>query len=252
MTGWHAARMPLTPVRRRSVADEVFDQLLAGVLDGELAPGSTLPAERALSEALGVNRQAVREALQRLSQAGVVDIRHGGGTQVLDYRDGAGLDLLPALLLTGDGGPDAAVVRSLMELRACLGPEIARRCAQRCTTAIAQAVLDTAARMLAEDDLPALAAADLELWELLVDGSENIAYRLAFNALRRTYAPISDLLARLLADELRAHPDRTALAERVAERDPAGAAAAAERLLDHGSRAVTSLLASLTDEGSRR
>ncbi len=52
--------MPLQPVARSSVADAVFAQLLDGVLSGELDAGVELPAERALTQALGVNRQAVR------------------------------------------------------------------------------------------------------------------------------------------------------------------------------------------------
>ena len=55
--------MPLIPVARRSVTDEVFDQILAEVLDGELAPGASLPSERQLAEVLGVSRPVVREAL---------------------------------------------------------------------------------------------------------------------------------------------------------------------------------------------
>src|SRR5688500_17257539 len=125
--------MPLQPVQRSSVADAVFDQLLDEVLSGELDAGEPLPGERALTEALGVNRQAVREALQRLAEAGLVEIRHGGRTRVRDYRTEAGLDLLPRLLVHADGTVDASVANSLMELRAALGPEVARRCAERRT-----------------------------------------------------------------------------------------------------------------------
>ena len=41
----------------------------------------------------------MREALQRLSQAGLVEVRHGGSTTVRDFRTSAGLDLLPRLLV---------------------------------------------------------------------------------------------------------------------------------------------------------
>jgi GntR family transcriptional regulator, transcriptional repressor for pyruvate dehydrogenase complex len=242
--------MPLKPVQRRSVADEVFEQLLTGVLDGELAAGTTLPAERALSEALGVNRQAVREALQRLAQAGLVDIRHGGGTEILDYRAGSGLDLLPRLLLSADGSPDPAVIRSLMELRGCLGPEIARRCALRGADDTRRRVRDMAAQMETEEDLATLAIADLAWWELLVDGSDNIAYRLAFNGLRRTYEPISDLLVELLSEELRAHDVRLRLADHVAEGDGDGAAVAAAQLLSLGSAAVITAFSNLSEGAS--
>lgn len=41
--------MALTPVARRLVPDEVFDQLLGEVVDGELAAGDSLPGERRLA-----------------------------------------------------------------------------------------------------------------------------------------------------------------------------------------------------------
>jgi GntR family transcriptional regulator, transcriptional repressor for pyruvate dehydrogenase complex len=237
--------MPLHPVKRTSVADDVFEQLLAGVLDGELAAGSALPAERALSEALGVNRQAVREALQRLAQAGVVDIRHGGGTQVRDYRRSAGLDLLPRLLVGPGGEVDADVARSLMELRRCLGADAARRCAERGGSDVAAQLTHLAEALPAITDAAELVEADLGFWDAVVDGSGNIAYRLAFNALRRTYEPIAALLHDVLDAELRAHDDRMAIARAVAEADGDAAERAARRLLARGEDAVTALLAQL-------
>src|ERR1044072_9897931 len=90
--------MPLQPVTRRSVPDEVFDQVLAEVVDGGIGAGESLPSERRLAEVLGVPRPAVREALQRMAQTRLVEVRHGGATTVRDFTRAAGLDLLPQLL----------------------------------------------------------------------------------------------------------------------------------------------------------
>lgn len=76
--------MPLQPVHRRSVPDEVFDQVLGEVVGGGLAPGEQLPSERRLAEVLGVSRPAVREALQRMSATRLLDVRQGGSTTVRD------------------------------------------------------------------------------------------------------------------------------------------------------------------------
>ena len=91
--------MPLQPVTRRSVPDEVFDQVLAEVVDGEIEAGEALPSERRLAEVLGVSRPAVREALQRMAQTRLVEVRQGGATTVRDFKRSAGLDLLPRLLV---------------------------------------------------------------------------------------------------------------------------------------------------------
>ena len=76
--------MALQPVNRRSVPEDVFEQILADVLSGEMQPGETLPSERRLAEVLGVSRPAVREALKRVSAAGLVEVRQGDATTVRD------------------------------------------------------------------------------------------------------------------------------------------------------------------------
>ncbi len=80
------------PVSRRTVADEVRLALLASIHDGRLAPGDTIPAERVLGEQFGVARTSVREALQHLVSAGVVE-RRGNRTLVVDHLPE--LDLTP-------------------------------------------------------------------------------------------------------------------------------------------------------------
>src|SRR4051794_7122435 len=104
--------MAITRVARQSVADQLFEQLLDAILSGEQPAGSQLPAERELATQAGVNRQAVREALQRLRQMDLVEIVHGGGVHVREWHDSAGLALLPILLLREGRGIDPAVARS--------------------------------------------------------------------------------------------------------------------------------------------
>ena len=86
---------------RRLVPDEVFDQVLAEVVDGGIGAGEPLRSERRLAEVLGVSRPAVREALQRMAQTRLLEVRHGGATTVRDFRRYAGMDLLPRLLVRG-------------------------------------------------------------------------------------------------------------------------------------------------------
>jgi GntR family transcriptional regulator, transcriptional repressor for pyruvate dehydrogenase complex len=76
--------MALQPVNRRSVPEDVFDQIVTEVLSGQMQPGETLPSERKLADVLGVSRPAVREAPKRLPAAGLVDVRQGDATTVRD------------------------------------------------------------------------------------------------------------------------------------------------------------------------
>ena len=131
--------MALKPVARRLVPEDVFDQLLGEVVDGELAAGDSLPSERRLAEVLGVSRPAVREALQRLSQARLVEVRHGGSTTVRDFRTSAGLDLLPRLLVR-DGDLDPTVGRSILQARQAIAPAVAALAAETAGPAAAEAL----------------------------------------------------------------------------------------------------------------
>jgi len=122
--------MALQPVRRQSVPEDVFDQIVAEVLSGDMQPGEALPSERRLAEILGVSRPAIREAMKRLTEAGLVDVRQGESTTVRDFRRHAGLDLLPRLLIRA-GEVDVTVVRSILETRLHNGPKIAELAARR-------------------------------------------------------------------------------------------------------------------------
>ncbi len=80
--------MPTDPPKRLG-ANEVSGQLRREILGGSLVQGDRLPAERALSERFGVARGTVREALARLSEEGLIEIRPGSGAYVRLATGGA-------------------------------------------------------------------------------------------------------------------------------------------------------------------
>ena len=98
------------------------------------------------------------------------------------------MDLLSGLLFSSDGGIDMKVARSVIEMRAAIGPDVARRCAQRRGSALVERLRGRYQQMLEDvDDVESLQTHDIEFWQLLVEGADNIAYRLAYNSLRATY-----------------------------------------------------------------
>ena len=70
------------PIVRRKLSDEVFDRLKALITGGELQPGDAMPSERDLMERFGVGRPAIREAMQQLSNMGLLTISHGERAKV--------------------------------------------------------------------------------------------------------------------------------------------------------------------------
>jgi GntR family transcriptional regulator, transcriptional repressor for pyruvate dehydrogenase complex len=169
------------PPRLRSEA--VHDRLRREILSGRHAPGDPLPSERSLSESHRVNRHAVREAIKRLQQAGLVQVSQGGATRVLEWRATGGLDLLGDLARTDEFAP---LSRGVDEMRASIGADAARLCALRADDALraqlpflAAALPDPASVRRFETRFRAYEA----FWARIVDGSGNLAYRLALNSL---------------------------------------------------------------------
>ncbi|MGX9147140.1 transcriptional regulator NanR [Mesorhizobium sp. 128a] len=71
------------PIVRRKLSDEVFLRLKRLITSGELTPGDDMPSERELMERFEVGRPAIREAMQGLSNMGLVAISHGERAKVL-------------------------------------------------------------------------------------------------------------------------------------------------------------------------
>jgi DNA-binding FadR family transcriptional regulator len=239
--------MALQPVSRRSVPEDVFEQILADVLSGEMRPGEPLPSERRLAEVLGVSRPAVREALKRVAAAGLVEVRQGDATTVRDFRRHAGLDLLPRLLLR-NGQLDVSVARSILEARLHNGPKVAELAAQRRPAGLAD---------LLEESITALASAGdpvdqqrhaLTFWDHVVDGADSIAFRLMFNTLRAAYEPALPALATLMAAEVGQTQAYRTLARAIIAGEPAAAATAARDLLEPATTALVAALTALEDE----
>ena len=67
------------PLARRTYVADVIRTIKDMILDGRLAPGQRLPPERALSEALGVSRPTVREAIGSLQAMNILESRTGWG-----------------------------------------------------------------------------------------------------------------------------------------------------------------------------
>ncbi len=231
--------MPFDPVARRPVSEVVFEDLRAAILSGRLEAGAALPPERALSDTFSVNRHAVREALKRLQQAGLVEVHHGGATRVRDWRASGGLDLLAQLPLVGEDGGGRPVLRSVVEARRCIGIDIARLAAQRATPA-AVAELRVRSRAGAGGDLEAAAVRYEELWRVLVRACDNVAYELAYNSLLAATDAARPASRAVFADEVCALDAHAELIDAIAAADPELAALRADALL---SRSLITALA---------
>lgn len=216
---------------RKGVAHSLYETLRDKIIAGEYPSGDRLPAERDLVELYGVNRGAVREAINRLAQSKLVVTVHGGGTRVEPFRTTAGLDLLLNLVAAGNGRHQRDVVRSLIEMRTALGVDAARLAAQRRSDtqmATIRGLLQGLA--LIEDDAE-LQNRLFAIWGGIVDASGNLAYRLAWNTLRDGYLLLGTTLLPLVREAFHA-PDYRFLVDAIALGDTARAERSARRIAD--------------------
>jgi GntR family transcriptional regulator, transcriptional repressor for pyruvate dehydrogenase complex len=216
-----------SPIARVSLPDQVFDRLRNAILAGEYRPGDRLPTQRALAADLQVNMVTVREALKRLQQLRLVEVRHGDATRVLDWRRSGGLE---ALVLAG--GDEATVVSDLFEARRLLLIEAARLAALRRSVEQASDLRELArAVAIAADDQAALLA-DWQFMAALVEAADNLVFQLIMNSVRELYLPRAAAFAALVADRRELAKLYARAAACVSDGDGDGAAAAIEQLAE--------------------
>jgi DNA-binding FadR family transcriptional regulator len=232
MSAGRGAAKALARIPKKSVVASVCEQLEEQIFTGAFPSGKALPPERELCRMLGVSRTPVREALARLERAGLVAVRHGGETMVLEFRETAGLDLLPRMAIDPTGRVRLDVMRACIEMRAALAPEIARLCAQRAPLAYEHKLRQVIAEMEAVNahsaqGLATLQELSMRFWSIVIEGTDNIAYQLAFNSLRRVYGGMREQVAKAMADELSDLDGYRALARAIGARAADSAALAA-------------------------
>jgi GntR family transcriptional repressor for pyruvate dehydrogenase complex len=118
--------IPIRPIRRRTVPEEIIHELKSLIDSGRISPGSRLPAERDLSRMLNVSRPSLREALRALSLLGIVENRHGSGTYLTGSADRWPLEPFSILLHLNKGS-----LLDIFEARKSLEGTVAALAARR-------------------------------------------------------------------------------------------------------------------------
>lgn len=109
-------------IERKKLGDQVIHQLQEKISLGELKPGEKIPTETELMTLFGVGRSTVREAVRVLAKAGLLEVRQGDGTYVLDRTNN--LEPLEHRLRR-------ASILEVYEVRRALELEIAKLAARR-------------------------------------------------------------------------------------------------------------------------
>ncbi|MGF1908342.1 fatty acid metabolism transcriptional regulator FadR [Vibrio kasasachensis] len=108
-------------IKAKSPAGFAEKYIIESIWKGRFPPGSILPAERELSELIGVTRTTLREVLQRLARDGWLTIQHGKPTKVNQFMETSGLHILDTLM-TLDAGNATSIVEDLLAARTNISP----------------------------------------------------------------------------------------------------------------------------------
>jgi DNA-binding FadR family transcriptional regulator len=161
---------------RAHAADDVFRQLASSILKGELRVGARVPAERVLAARFGTSRITVRQALHRLAEVGLVRVRQGGATTVLDPERANDLRVIE---LDYRLGPRSArdklefTEHQLLQAHALL-VLAEERATRRQLESLVAVVEDYVRRGAKAADLPAF---EERFWTLVAEAADNRLYR---------------------------------------------------------------------------
>jgi len=121
-TTWHE------PLKRPTLSEEIADRLIASIVSGRFLFGERLPPERDLARLFDVGRPTVREAMRILNAIGLIEVRPGSGTFLVNSH---GDFLAKAFSWTVLLDPQTA--REVVETRVAIESELAALAAERAT-----------------------------------------------------------------------------------------------------------------------
>lgn len=114
------------PIKPQKMSAQIAEQIRSSILAATFSPGQKLPPERELAEQFGVSRPSIREALNILAAAGLVESHQGGGT------------IVKSLLEIANGTPLSELIKNeraraldVIEVRKSLEASTAYYAAQR-------------------------------------------------------------------------------------------------------------------------
>jgi GntR family transcriptional repressor for pyruvate dehydrogenase complex len=179
----------LKPVSRVTLGEQVASQLAGQISEGRWLPGDKLPSESELCTVLHIGRSTLREALKSLSFVGLVRMRPGEGTFVLDNTR-----LLVDRIRTGGLLKTEKELQDVSEARLILETELAALAAERSEPADIEKLENLLAEMklCVDADGRKYAALDVDFHLAIATCSKN-------QLLHELLAPIRSVLQEFIA-----------------------------------------------------
>ncbi|HEY8528830.1 MAG TPA: FadR/GntR family transcriptional regulator [Paenibacillaceae bacterium] len=217
------------PVETHSLVVELTKRLLDYIFSGNVRPGDKIPAERQLSEALGVGRSAIREAIKALAVLGILEVRQGNGTYVRQTSSSLLTQSIEWGLLLGEKN-----TMDLVETRMLLEVSIARLAARRWEGSELAELKEILERMK-QGTLTDFVDADVQFHLKLCDMAKNSVLKNMLSSIRNLLHTWIKCVIEKAGETAFSYRDHLAIYEAIARRDPEGAAKAMQLHMDDAS-----------------
>ena len=173
-------------IKAKSPAGFAEEYIIESIWNNRFSPGTILPAERELSELIGVTRTTLREVLQRLARDGWLTIQHGKPTRVNNFWETSGLNILETLARL-DQEKFPQLIDQLLSARTNISAIFLRGAVKNSPQTVIE-LADEAA--LLPDDGEAFSNFDYQLYHRLAFASGNPIYALILNGFQGLYTRI--------------------------------------------------------------
>jgi GntR family transcriptional repressor for pyruvate dehydrogenase complex len=183
--------MDVSPIRKASATAKVFEALYEMIATGRYQRGQKLPPQDELARQLGVSRNTLREAVNKLSTMGLLVSRQGVGTVVEPPTPGGYMSALSGQFLL-----DPLSVREFIEARICIERNAVRLAVARATPEdIVEAgkILDRQRKAVMRADGPEFTRQDTAFHLKLAEMSGN-------RVLQKFLETIHDMLQRFISE----------------------------------------------------
>jgi len=170
------------PITHSRLHEEIVTIIQKQIMNGTIIPGTKLPPEREMAETFNVNRTTLREALRKLENLELLEIRHGDGVYAKNFLESGNLDLIKAAVSMDE---DNVTLFNVLEARRFVVPGMAYLAAQRRTTAD----LDELEQVIFHQDLTMLER-DIKVHQMIARATHNMLCTIFlnfFNQLFREY-----------------------------------------------------------------
>jgi GntR family transcriptional regulator, transcriptional repressor for pyruvate dehydrogenase complex len=173
--------MEIKTISKQYIVDEVYQQIVDKIKAGTWEPGEKLPSENMLCQMFGVSRTSIRSALQKASAYGIIEIRHGQGSFVLDHPK---VDVLDGIHL-GMNMTDKEIL-DMLEFRETIEFKCIDLAVERATEEDVLSLEEALNKMIEnKDDYKKYSLADFEFHLVFAKASKN---NVLYNVMKNTKA----------------------------------------------------------------